>query len=415
MILTKTAKKALKVRMFGAFEVYYGDEPVVTQDSRNSKVVQLLQYLLCNRNQMILQDELVSVILDDDETDNPIGTLKNLVYRLRKLLEEAGVPRDSVQYKKNAYGFCGTMPCEIDAEQFMMLAKKSVDVQGEEKMELCLRAIDLYRGGFLPRGSGETWVMGFSVQYQDTYCNFFREAYGIARENEQHEELVTRLRFAVKLYPYEEDLALMYIDCLYRTKRAKEATEAYDAVVATLQNDLGIGPSERLKALYKEITGGMQEVAASAADVRRRMEEEEYRKGAFYCNSEVFTSLYRFVVRHMERSGQSVFLMLCTLTEANGDPPESGDRMSMVAKRFQDAVELSLRRGDAYTRYSPSQFLLMLMEINQESCNIVAERLRQHFYKGTKMNQIRLACKAISAADMDKVIENFSEPDLSWA
>lgn len=414
--MTETTKeKTLKVSMFGGFEVYYEDVPVITRDSRNSKVLQLLQYLLCNRNCMILQDELVGVILDDDETDNPIGTLKNLIYRLRKLLEESGVPRDSVQYRKNAYGFCGE-PCTVDVEEFMELVEQSgkPGIDDQKRLALCLRAIGFYKGGFLPRGSGEPWVMGLSVQYQEAYCNLFRRAYKIVQKTEAYEDLVLRLRHAVKLYPYEEDIAIMYIDCLYRTKHVKEAVDAYETVTAVLLNDLGIGPSEQMQVLYKEITGGLQEVAASAADIRSRMEEEEYRKGAFYCNSEVFTNLYRFVVRHMERSGQSVFLMLCTLTDAAGNPPESGERMSAVVERFHEAIGHSLRRGDAYTRYSPSQFLLMLMEINQESCNIVAERLRQHFYRGSKMKDIRLSCKAISAADMDRMIEKFPEPDLRW-
>lgn len=416
--MTEAVNEVIRAEMFGGFEVYYAGKPVVTKDSRNSKVIQLLQYLLCNRSRMVLQDELINVILEDEETNNPIGTLKNLVYRLRKLLEEAGVPRDSIQYKKNAYGFNANMPCEIDAEEFMELAEKSNDLKlrDQEKLDICLKAIDLYKGGFLPRGSGEPWVMGFSVQYQEIYGRLFRIAYELVRKNDEYEKFVTRLQHAVALYPYEEDLAMMYIECLYRTKRIKEATDAYEAVSAILLNDLGIGPSEQMKALYKEITGGLQEVAESAADVRRKMAEEEYEKGAFYCNSEVFTNLYQFVVRHMERSGKSVFLILCTITGPDGAPPESGEHMKAVTRRFQEAVKLSLRRGDAYTRYSPSQFLLMLMEINQENCNIVTERLRAHFYKGSKMNQMRLVCKSISAADMDKVIENFSEPsDLSWA
>lgn len=410
--------KILRVEMFGGFEVYYGQTPVIMKDSRNSKVLQLLQYLLCSRKRMVPQDELVGVLFEEDEVGNPAGTLKNLVYRLRKIFEEAGMPRDSIQYKKNAYGLSGAIPCEMDTEIFNGLLEKSrnLDLADKERLDICLCAIDLYKGEFLPRGSGEPWVVGFSVQYQETYYKFLSSAYEVIRKRGEHEALVTRLQKAVRLYPYEEDLAAMYIDCLYRTKRVKEALEAYETVSATMLNDLGVGLSDHMKELYREITGGLQEVAESPEEVRSRIAEEEYERGAFYCNSEIFTNLYRFVVRHMERSGKSVFLVLCTVTGPDGLPPESGKHMEETVERFHEAAKLSLRRGDAYTRYSPSQFLLMLMEIRQENCGVVAERLRRNFYKGSKMKHMRLSCKAISAADMDRVIENFTEPgELGWA
>ncbi len=47
----------------------------------------------------------------------------------------------------------------------------------------------------------------------------------------------------------------------------------------------------------------------------------------------------------------------------------------------------------------------MLMEIKQENCNIVADRLRYNFYKSSKANnQMRFVCKSISAADMDQMM-----------
>lgn len=409
--------KTLYIEMFGGFQVFLDAEPIITKESRNSKVLQLMQYLVCNHGRMVPQDELIGVIIGSEECENPVGTLKNLVYRLRKLLESSGVSGELIQYKKGAYGFCDTISCRIDEEEFTALVGRirSGEDSEEDTFELCLNAIDLYKGVFLPKTSGEPWVMGHSVQFQEMYSECFRKAYGIAEKTGKQDNLVSRLQKAAALYPYEEDLSLMYIYCLYETKRVKEAMEVYDSTITTLFDDLGIGPSERLQKLYQKMTGGMQEIALSVADVRSKIGENEYEKGAYFCNLEVFSNIYRFVVRHMERSGQSVFLMLCTITGLDGAPPESGDKTQKVIEYFHDSVKASLRRGDAYTRYSPSQFLLMLMEIKLENCDIVSERLRRNFYKHPKMNQMRLACKSISAADMDFMMSNhIPEEELKW-
>ena len=86
--------KELTVTMFGGFEVTYGETAVIPRDARNSKVVQLFQYLLCRRGSMIPQGELIEVLLGEADCANPLAVLKNIVYRLRKLLGERGDPRE---------------------------------------------------------------------------------------------------------------------------------------------------------------------------------------------------------------------------------------------------------------------------------------------------------------------------------
>ena len=77
--------KELTVTMFGGFEVTYGETAVIPRDARNSKVVQLFQYLLCRRGSMIPQGELIEVLLGEADCANPLAVLKNIVYRLRKM------------------------------------------------------------------------------------------------------------------------------------------------------------------------------------------------------------------------------------------------------------------------------------------------------------------------------------------
>ncbi|MEA4854069.1 MAG: BTAD domain-containing putative transcriptional regulator [Christensenella sp.] len=409
-------EKVLSIEMFGGFQAIYGDTPVVPRESRNSKVLQLWQYLLINRERMVQQEELIFALLDDEECDNPLGVLKNLVYRLRKLLETAGVPRECIRYKKSAYGFFAIVPLWVDEQEFtehIEHIRQNTD-GGRECFDECLAAVEIYRSGFLPRGMGEPWIMGYSVRYQEMYCDCFRRAQKIAKAQGWEGELVPWLQKAVALYPYEEELALAYIDCLYQANYVKKSIEAYEAVNAVLLNDLGIAPTPRMRELYQKITGGLNQQAVSVVEVRSDMVEKEFRKGAFCCNTEVFTNLYRFVVRHMERSGQSVYLMLCTLAKTDGSVPESGSELTRVVEHFHTAAEESLRRGDAYARYSPTQFVLMLMEISQENCAVVADRLRRNFYAKPKMNHMRLTCKSISAADMRIMMDRYEDAGAKW-
>jgi DNA-binding SARP family transcriptional activator len=246
--------RILKVRMLGGFVVDYGDVPVVMPDARNSKMVQLFQYLLVNRNKMVRQTELIDVLLEDEKCDNPTSTLKNIVYRLRKLLMSVGINKDVIVYKKSAYGLFGDIIYDIDVERFEQIAREVQDgeMADEARFELCLTAAEIYKGEFLKKSSAEPWVMTKAVYYQEKYVNCLVYAYSVVQKTKKYERIIAALRKAVDMYPYEEDIYLMYISCLYEMGRVKESIAKYEAVVSMLYDDLGIGPPERLRAL----TGG---------------------------------------------------------------------------------------------------------------------------------------------------------------
>lgn len=406
------------VRMLGGFSVFYDEKPIVKERSRNSKVIQLLEYLLVNRQRGVPQEELIEVLLAGEESESPANVLKNLVYRLRKLFVAIGLPGEScIYFRSGCYGFTQQIPCWVDAEHFEEAIADARQAQGQEKKLGCyLEAMELYRGDFLPRLLGETWAMVRAVRYQDLYRSCIQEAYALLAEAGDMNRLLEPIQRATTLYPYDENLHILHISCLFQLQRYKEAVAEYDSVTNMLFDDLGVGPSEEMQELFRRITGKIQPLASSLDEIREDMSEEETRNGAYQCNFHDFTSTYRFVVRHIERSGQSAFLMLCSVTEKDGSVPAGGSDLREVSSAFRDAVRDSLRRGDICTRYSPSQFLLLLMDINQENCKVVANRIRDRFFRGTRRRDLQIHSKVISVADMGKVIDQsiIENSNLSW-
>ncbi len=383
----------LFVRMFGDFEVRYNDLPIIGRESRQNRAAQVFEYLLCNRGVMIPQSELFGVLLGE-EGENGVVILKNAVYRLRRMLEEAGVP-DCIVYGKNAYGFLPDFPVEIDVEAFLSL----IDAGDKGEKESYLAALSLYRGEFLEKGSREPWAMSRSVFYSDKYLHALFSAFDAARETGAYDSLLEHLGRASRLFPYEESVAYMQMSALYALGKQKEATLCYERFISTLYDALGVEPSDNLKELYKNILGGLSPAVASAREFRSLASEDGRVPGGFCCAQEVFKSLYQFIVRSMERTGASVFLMLCSLRELKGTDLDK-DKLKLFAPMLGDALCRSTRRSDVYARYSPSQFVVMLQGITQENCEIVAGRVRTSFYKNRAANATRLAIEFVSAIDV---------------
>ena len=109
--------------------------------------------------------------------------------------------------------------------------------------------------------------------------------------------------------------------------------------------------------------------------------EEIHGKGGAYCQSyESFKTVFRYLERIMRRNDRHACLLLMSLTNEKKQalpPEEVGIRMHIL----DEVLESSLRLGDVYTRYSGSQFLVLLTDISKTLAETVARRLRENYYK----------------------------------
>lgn len=105
------------------------------------------------------------------------------------------------------------------------------------------------------------------------------------------------------------------------------------------------------------------------------------------------------MVRVMERSGQSIYLMLCMISDERKkmqEPP--ADRMKTVSDKLAQAIREALRRGDVFTRYNKSQFLVLLTGIRKEECSIIISRIDANFRRRENSRRIHVTYRAASIA-----------------
>lgn len=82
--------EAIRIQMFGRFAME-GNGAMLDEDKiRSGMMTKLIAYLLCFRKKEISTQELIEALWDEEDSDNPAGALKNLVYRLRTMLKKAG-------------------------------------------------------------------------------------------------------------------------------------------------------------------------------------------------------------------------------------------------------------------------------------------------------------------------------------
>ncbi len=102
-------------------------------------------------------------------------------------------------------------------------------------------------------------------------------------------------------------------------------------------------------------------------------------RGAYWQEYEPFLSTFRFVERSSSRSDESFCVMLTTLLNENGEKLED-DILEQNMDILYTAIQDTLRKGDVFTKYSSSQYVVMLPSANKEAGGqIAAERLKRFF------------------------------------
>ena len=102
--------------------------------------------------------------------------------------------------------------------------------------------------------------------------------------------------------------------------------------------------------------------------------------GAFQVDYAEFTHIYEFVNRFSTRNNQKTQILLFTLFSSDGSEIKL-ERMEIAMQCMEQSICKSLRGVDVGTRYSSSQFLVVLMGTEKENIRVVTDRIIENYFK----------------------------------
>lgn len=381
----------LKVWMLGGFTLEYKGKELVLDRNNVSKTTQLFQILILHtQNGGISKAALIDALYGRTEVENKNGSLNNTLFRLRKQLKTAGLPESN--YININGGMCTWDPeiavwvdvCEF--ENLVALIRK--EKRETDRLHLLMEAWKCYRGEFLPDMIGENWAAVENVKCRDDYFMCIEELCKWLKEHERYEDLHRVSHTAAKIYPFDE-WQIWEIESLIGMSRYKEGLEVYKDTEKLLFEEMGVAPSAKMLEQFQLMGERTSQAAGAIGDIKERLKEKDEAVGAYYCPFPSFIDIYHVFSRMMERSGLSVFVMLCTLDYEKDSVSDEGEKeMSEVLK---EAIQSSVRKGDFYTRYNVRQYIVMLIGISQENCPIVTKRIDKAFRRlngGKKSPQV---------------------------
>lgn len=389
-------KSQLQINMLGGFSLKYNGKMIDYQKSRSHKLWMILEYLITFRDKEITQNDLIELLWGDEFTDNPANTLKTLLHRLRSMLDELefAPSKEMVIYNRGVYAWNNKLNVVIDTEQFESYCALGDEAEDDEnKITYYMSALEYYKGDFLPKSSMETWVVPINAYYHSEYLRVVHACVDLLKNNNRPYDVIPICQQAVAIDPYEETLHYELIKALLDTGAQQMALAHYENVVDLFYNEFGINPSEELTDLYKELIKSSNETEVDLRVICENLKEEDGRPGAFYCEYSLFKEIYHLESRSTSRNGQAVFLCLMTLSDGQGHINAHKKQQNSMMGHLRSAIQYSLRRGDVFTRYSVSQYLILLPTINFENCEMVMKRIQRSFKNDNPHAKVTISYK----------------------
>ena len=391
MRMSDNKQDVLYVRMLGGFSMTWNGKLIAGgSKASESQFTYLLQILIHNRDKGVPRDRLEQLLFEDRDLSNVHHALQSIIYNTKKKLEKAGLPRlNYIEQRKGVFFWTDQIPMVEDASEFISLYRQAEAAENaDERLALYLEACHWYDGEFLPAQTAVIWAAQEARRLKGLFCESVERAAALLRVNQdyfQMEELGVR---AAKIDPLA-DWETITMEALVSLGRYEEARKLYDDTVQYYFAEEGLRPSRKMMEQFDRLGAEMKHQHAALDMIQEELSgaRDEF-PGGYLCSYPVFQGIYRMVERMLERGGQSVYLMLCTVIDGKGNPMKDGPMLEELAKRMGDAVRRSVRRGDAMCQYGKGQYLVLLVNTTRENCTVIQKRINYRFIVGRQRSGI---------------------------
>lgn len=386
------------VCMFGKFQIINQNGILNNDNIRSDMMVKLISFMIVNRERTLTVDELTEILWQEDESDNPAGALKNLMYRVRTIMNKTFGEGEYILTGRGAYYWNPEYEVIVDAEEFERNCEQAKELKADidGTIKCYENAIDLYQGDFLAKYAAMHWIVPLTTYYHSMFLTVVKKIAKLYVETKQYEKMEKVCTNALRYDSIDERLHCLLIQAMIYQNKLEFATEYYDRAEKMLYSTLGIRKSIKLKEVYDQLVQMKSDVKATAIhEVNQEMIESDSPDGAYICGYPIFREIYRLESRRVARLGLSEYVLLMTVSLAKNIEITGNDKyfhyqLDRTMEYLKEALKESLRIGDVAARYSDSQYVVLLPTLDYKNSIMVTNRIITNLQKKIKNKRVQV-------------------------
>lgn len=393
--------ETVRINLMGTFQISSRDVTLSEKDIRSVRGIKLLTFLVLNRKRIVTIQELEEFLIRQETEgnfENADGYVKNLVYRVRKILKAIGpYPYITTGYKN--YAWNPEIPVIVDVEIFKQQYENARNCPDLEQKKILYKEL-LYSWrpltGVL---TDEYWMMGIDTYYTSVFLEAVKNLAGILEKENKYKELVQLCRYAMPVEPLDEDIRFWLIKTLILQKKTGEALKEWENARRVWKKQLQGYFPERLNSLYKDIiSSSISNEPDPMKILGSLMKFAREKQGGRYCAQEIFEQLCLFLIGRNKGSQNEEYLILFTLVAGDLEKQEKkqGFTLRNGRNKFVDILLKDLEHGDVFTELGARQFAVLPAECSEKKCEQTAERLIEKFETSYSGENINISYKIIN-------------------
>jgi len=219
----------------------------------------VLALLLLHANLVVPVETLTAELWGCDPPASAQTTLQTYILKIRRMLMALSPARpasDILVTASGGYRF-NVDPGELDLHEYERLATEgrlALSRSDDATAALLLgRALDMWHGGALVDVRLGPVLQVEVQRLEEGRLGLWRQRIAAELRLDRHEAVLGELGWLAARHPLNEDLQAQYMVALYRAGRRTDALEAFHRLRGTLQDDLGLEPSQRIQRLQHAI------------------------------------------------------------------------------------------------------------------------------------------------------------------
>lgn len=355
----------LKIYALGSFYIENGKQIMQESDWDSLISLKLFKYLLVHIGETIVHEKIVGELWPDSDLTTGVKRLYNTIYKLRSMFNDNSselIITTPIGYSLNRQILI--LDWQVFTKIYYDFKRKYNNglpkEENQEIINLLKRAVNLYRGDFMPNDKYEDWTREFREEYREMYLEIIKVLANNLYCSGNKLEALHYLKKGIREEPYREDFYFMVIKILKEEGRIAEAVSLYNKYEKIIKDELDVFPSEQLQEMLFRVYDSNREKKMEIA-------RERGYKGALICNTEVFKIIYNFEERKAVQTKKTSTLLTISIEKLP----------IVVIKKIARSIGKKLREVDVITfdqnsikillfKTKPADFENILFTIKQD-------------------------------------------------
>ncbi|MER7226162.1 AfsR/SARP family transcriptional regulator [Streptomyces rubradiris] len=221
----------------------------------------LLTLLLLDVGRTLTGARLIDGIWGGRAPQTADAQLRICVSRLRRRLADGGLP-DVISTE--AHGYRLNVPEDrVDVHRFRDLLERAgraeADGDAAHAVRLLRTALSLWRGR-AAEGLSSPLVRAVAARLDEERAGALERCFALELQLGRHHRIIPELVASTAEHPFREGLHCQLMTALYHAGRQVDALNVYQEVKRRFSEELGIDPSQRLRALEMKILAQQPEL-----------------------------------------------------------------------------------------------------------------------------------------------------------